>query len=466
MLTEGRLTFAQCRGKFGNDGSPSMLPPPQTQAMPAAILNVGDELLAGDIVNTNATYLAERARALGFVVIETLVVRDRVEEIVAAISSLSTRVAVCWVSGGLGPTSDDLTTQAFSAAAHAPLARDPEALEVLEEKFRRFGRAMAEINKKQADFPTGATRLLNPIGTAEGFSLELGRCRFFVMPGVPRELKQMMREQVEPHLQQNYDLAPVPRRIYRTLGRGESSIAESLTPLWTSLPSRSPGLGATYIHYRASMPEVQIIVEAVPGPGGEQATFAELASLDRDIEILLAPSLYGMGSAPLVERVLEALHRSGLRLAAAESCTGGGLGQRLSAVAGASRSLLGGIIAYDDAIKTRLLGVPESLLAQHGAVSESVARAMAHGAREATGADLSIAITGIAGPTGGSPQKPVGTVHFALVDDQGTEHLCLQLRGDRGTVQKSSEQWALKLLWDRLIHRGLAAVTELEAAPC
>jgi len=440
-----------------------MVAPPPTRALPAAILNVGDELLAGDVINTNAAFFGRRARELGFSVLEARIVRDRVEEIVASISDLSRLVRVCWVSGGLGPTSDDLTTEAFARAAGVPLVRDEGALTRLEEKFRRFRRPMAEANKKQADFPHGARLLANPIGTAEGFALSIGACRFFVMPGVPRELELMMREQVEPELRADFPFAPVLRRIYRVIGRGESSVAEALAPLWRSLPQRSAGLGAAFIHYRATNPEVQIIVEATPSDTGELASEDELGSLDTEIERLLHPALFGIGSASLAARVLAALQRAGLRVCTAESCTGGGIGQRLATVPGASQSFLGGIIAYDDAVKMRQLGVPGPMLAQHGAVSESVARAMAEGARAATGADLAVAVTGIAGPTGGSLEKPVGTVHVAVSDAEGTVHERLLLRGDRGTVQQSTEQWALKLLWDRLHARGLAAIEEAHA---
>lgn len=440
-----------------------MSAPTPAHEIPAAILNVGDELLAGDVINTNAAFLARCARELGFSVVETRVVRDRVDEIVSNISDLSRLGTACWVSGGLGPTSDDLTTEAFARAAGVPLVRDEGALGRLEEKFRRFGRPMADANRKQADFPRGARLLLNPIGTAEGFAVQIGGCRFFVMPGVPRELELMMHEQVEPELRAAFGCAPVLRRIYRTLGRGESSLAETLASLWSSLPQRSPGLGSTFIHYRAATPEVQIIVEATPGPRGERATADELRSLDTEVERLVRPALFGIGSASLAARVLAASHRAGLKLCTAESCTGGGIGQRLAAVPGASQSFLGGIIAYDDAIKSRQLGVPRTLLAQHGAVSEPVARAMAEGARMATGADLSLAVTGIAGPSGGSLEKPVGTVHVAVADAEGTVHERLHLRGDRGTVQKSTEQWALKVLWDRLVARGLAAIEEAEA---
>jgi len=440
-----------------------MLPPATPSNVTAAILNVGDELLAGDVVNTNAAFLADRARALGITVVETRVVRDRIPEIVAALASISPAVEVCWVSGGLGPTSDDLTSQAIADAARLPLVRDPAALARLEDKFRTWGRPMAALNAKQADFPEGAAILANPVGTAEGFALQLGRCRCYVMPGVPRELITMMTGEVEPELQARYGRAPIPRRIYRTLGRGESSLAESLVPALARISARSPALAALFVHYRATTPQVQIILEATPGPSGEQASADDLRALDPELYEAIGPALYGIGSAGLGARVLAALTRAGLRLCTAESCTGGGIGQSLAAVPNASAAFLGGIIAYDNAVKISLLGVSADLLDEHGAVSEPVARAMARGARAATGADLSVAVTGIAGPTGGSAAKPVGTVHLAVSDAHGEVHLELHLRGDRGTVQRSTEQWALKLVWDRLVGRGLAAITEQDS---
>lgn len=438
------------------------VPPAHSQASAvepyAELLTVGDEILAGDITNTNAAYLGQRCRGLGLLVRRTEVVRDRVPEIVAALHRASEQSPVCLVCGGLGPTTDDLTTEAVAAAAGVPVQRDADAEARLQAKFAAIGRPMAEANRKQADFPVGATILPNPIGSAEGFSLRIGQCRVFVMPGVPREMRRMMTEEIEPVLRSQLQLQPSLRRVYRLLGRGESSVAQAITPILEQARTRSPGLAAMFVHYRASMPEVQIALEATPGPAGERASADELECFDEPFAEALAPALYGIGDAPLAPRLLAALQRAGLTLSVAESCTGGGVGQTLAAVAGASLSFMGGIVAYDNAIKQRLLGVPEAILAEHGAVSEPVARAMAEGARQICGTDLAISITGIAGPTGGSPEKPVGTVDFAVAGVDGTDYQRLSLRGDRGTVQRASELWALKLAWDRLHARGQAAI--------
>lgn len=426
------------------------------------ILNIGDELLAGDVVNSNQAFMAARAHQLGFVVRQAFCVRDRVDEIVAILRRVAGESSVCLVSGGLGPTSDDLTAAAIAAAAGVELERDLEAVARLEEKFRRVGRTMAEINKKQADFPAGSSVLPNPLGSAEGFTLRLGGCHVFATPGVPREMKKMMVEQIEPRLRETFSLSPVPRRVYRVLGMGESSIAEIVEPLVAQVRGRSPQLAGMFVHYRASTPEVTIVLEALPASDGAQASLDDLRVFDPLFLQGLGPALYGIGTAELAPRLLKALTEAGLRLATAESCTGGAVSASLAAIPGASAALEGGIISYSNAIKTKLLGVPEEILREHGAVSEPTARAMAIGARAALGSDLSVSVTGIAGPTGGSAEKPVGTVHFGVFDGEVFEHKQLHLFGPRGTVQRAAQRWALKLVWDRLVARGLAQVIELD----
>jgi nicotinamide-nucleotide amidase len=441
-------------GPVGDDAARSSASGRSDRSILAELLTVGDEILAGDIVDANAAFLGKQCRGFGLVVARSHTVRDRVPEIVSALRTAAASADVVLVSGGLGPTTDDRTSEAVATAADVPWVLDAPAFDRLRAKFAAFGRPMPEANEKQARFPEGADILPNPIGTAEGFAVRLGETLVFCMPGVPRELHKMMREQVMPRVAARFDATPVPRRIYRLLGRGESSVAASVEPVLDAARARSPGLASMFVHYRASMPEVQLIVEGTPGPDGVGATADELASLDDALAEALAPALYGIGPEPLAPRLLAALQRANLWLVTAESCTGGGTAARLAAVPGASRAFVGGIVAYDNRIKHTLLRVDEAMLAEHGAVSEPVARAMAAGAREAMGADLCVAITGIAGPTGGTREKPVGTVHIAVCDANGVDHKRLQLRGDRGTVQRAAELWALKLTWDRLTAHG------------
>lgn len=430
--------------------------------MPTAqILTIGDELLSGDTVNTNLAFLGERCRRLGFEVVRALSVRDRIPEIVAA---LGASVDLCLVSGGLGPTSDDLTAEAVARAAGVPLIRDAASEAAIVAMFAERGRPMPEINRKQADLPAGCDVLPNPAGTAPGFAVRLpGGCYVACMPGVPREMRKMMAEQIEPRLRQRFALPDIPRRIYRLIGRGESAIAVAIEPIVAAARARSPGLAAVYLHYRAATPQVLLILEALVGDGGARASEDELRSFDAPFQAALGEALYGIGEADLEARVLAACRLANLSLATAESCTGGQVAARLTAVPGASEVFRGGVVAYANEVKTAILGVPDDILTTHGAVSEPVARAMAEGARRALGSDLAVAITGIAGPGGGSPEKPVGTVDFAVADAESCSHKRVQLWGDRAQIQHVAGVVALKLVWDRLVARGLAHAGELDA---
>jgi nicotinamide-nucleotide amidase len=426
----------------------------------AQILTVGDELLSGDTVNSNLAFLGERCRRLGVEVVRALSVRDRIDEIVAALREAAA-VDLCLVSGGLGPTSDDLTADAVARACGVGLVRDPGSVAAIEALFLAHGRRMPDINRKQADFPAGAEVLENPIGTAPGFSIAVpGGCLVACMPGVPREMKKMMVEQVEPRLRRRFALPEIPRRVYRVVGRGESAIAVEIEPIIAEARRGSPGLEAVYLHYRAATPQVLLVLEGLAGAGGARATAAELQGLDAPFSRALAPALVGIGEAELELRVLHACRAAGLWLATAESCTGGQLAGRLTAIAGSSAAFRGGVVAYDNAVKTEVLGVPAEVIAAHGAVSEPVARALAEGARRLLRADIAVGITGIAGPGGATPDKPVGTVDVAVADAEGCTYKRLALFGDRALIQHSAAVWALKLVWDRLVARGLAKVEE------
>ncbi len=419
------------------------------------LVAVGDELLSGDTVNTNASDLAVCCRELGITLDRVITVRDRLDEISAAVREAA-GADVCFVCGGLGPTSDDRTAQGVALAAGEVLKRDPDALARLEGKFAAMGYEMPDMNRKQADFPSSATIVPNPIGTAEGFMVEIEGTPVYAMPGVPRELRRMLGEEIGPALRQRFELTPSPRRMYRAIGRGESSIARAIEPIVAKARQR-PGLESMIVHYRASNPQVLVVLEAEPR--GDVDVAAALAELDAQVIPAMEPAIYGIGEATMAQHVVDALGRAGLRLSTAESCTAGGLGAAITDVPGSSAVFEGGIISYSNAVKIRSLGVDPALLEAHGAVSEPVARAMAEGARTATRSDLSVGITGIAGPDGGSPEKPVGTVHIDVFDGEAHLHKKLQLRGNRGTVRHSSQQWALKLIWDRLRARGLASVS-------
>ncbi len=415
-------------------------------------------MLSGDTVNTNATDLASRCRELGITLDRVVTVRDRIEEISAAIRQ-SADADVCFVCGGLGPTSDDRTAEAVAHAAGVELKRDDAAVERLKAKFAAMGYEMPAMNLKQADFPATATIVANPIGSAEGFMVPVptaGGCPVYAMPGVPREMRRMFDTEIGPALAKRFELSPTPRRIYRALGRGESSLAHAIEPIVQQARERA-GLESLFVHYRATSPQVLVVLEAGSSVGSNAEVQAALGELDAQIVEAMEPAIYGVGEETLAERVVDALGRAGLRLCTAESCTAGGLGATITAVPGSSAVFDGGVISYANAVKIGLLGVDPQVLETHGAVSEPVARAMAEGARKATGSDLSVSITGIAGPDGGSAEKPVGTVHIDVFDGDVHLHKKLKLRGNRGNVRHCSHQWALKLVWDRLCARGLAS---------
>ena len=325
------------------------------------------------------------------------------------------------------------------------------------------------FNRKQADLPAGAQILHNPIGTACGFAVHLPdsadggrRCWVACMPGVPREMRRMMTEQIEPALGRMFAREETHRRVYRVIGRGESAVAVDIEPIVAEARMRSPGLANLYLHYRATAPQVLIIAEGTPGPDGARASAQELAGFDAAFSQALQPALYGIGDADLPRRVVSALRAAGQTMGSAESCTGGRVGALMTEVAGASACYWGGVIAYDNTVKAGVLGVLPADLSQHGAVSEAVARAMATGARRVLGTDFAVATTGIAGPEGGTPDKPVGTVDVAVADADGCSYKRLQLHGERALIQHVSAMWALKLLWDRLVERGLARLEDAD----
>lgn len=431
------------------------------------VLTIGDELLFGDIVDSNSAFLGRRCRELGVEVVRKLSVRDRIDEIVEALREASEGSEIILTSGGLGPTTDDLTALSLAKAAGVELSRHAPTVDRLEQFFAARGRELLEANRKQADLPEGCDVLDNPIGTAPGFAVQLGPRRTLVacMPGVPREMKKMMREQIEPRIRARFGLSPNPRRVYRTLGRGESAVQEMLGPFLAQMRARSPGLANVIVHYRAHMPEVLVTLEAAPGADGssDRATQAELEQLDGLLYETLGKELYGIGDLALVDRLVHALGKAGLTLATAESCTGGRIGALLTDVPGASATYLGGVVSYASAVKRGLLDVSEDLLEDHGAVSEPVARAMAEGALGRLESDIAVSITGLAGPGGGSPDVPVGTLHLAVASRLGGEtstvHRKLKIPGsNRELIRAAGTHAALRMVWDLLVGRGLAQV--------
>ena len=412
------------------------------------ILCVGTELLLGNILNGNARWLAEELSALGLPHYRQTVIGDNRERLIAQIQEIAGRSRVLITTGGLGPTPDDLTTEAIAAAFSTPLEERPEVWADITAKSRSRGREPSVETRRQALLPCGAAVLPNPTGTApgmiwspvEGFTL-------LTFPGVPSEMRAMWQQTAAPWLRQSgLSTGAYVSRMLRFWGIGESALAAQVGDLLDqSNPTVAPYAGRGEVKLRitaqaASEAEAQRLVMAT----------------EDDLRQRTGQLCFGVDDQSLASVVLAQLRRRGQTLAVAESCTGGGLGAELTAVPGSSDVLLGGVIAYSNAVKSKVLGVPEALLEQVGAVSDPVAEAMAEGVRRLTGSDWSLAITGIAGPGGGTESKPVGLVHLAVAGPDGCESHPIRLGSSRGRdwIRMVSAGEALNRLRLRLMATG------------
>lgn len=404
--------------------------------MRAEILTIGDELCRGEIVDTNSSYLAQRLWDLDITTRWMTSCCDDADDMVAALRTAVTRADLVICSGGLGPTEDDLTVDVVSRLAGTTPVIDEPARQRMEAFFA--GRvAVTPVQLRQVRVPGGARVLASPLGLAPGFEVALSGVPVICLPGFPREIAGIMDPGLATRLQElresRGDIERIARRIYRVFGRGESQISQAC---------RAVDLGGASIHYQVKFPEV--LVKLVVRDRSAEVAAQRLAALDAQLRDRLAPYLYGTGDETLVERVMRRLLAAELTVATAESCTGGMIGELLTRVPGSSASYRGGAITYSNAEKVRQLGV--TTLDAHGAVSEETAIAMAIGARERFASDLAVAVTGIAGPGGGTPDKPVGTVWLALARAGGTTTKHLHWPGTRDQVRLLSSWWALALV--------------------
>jgi nicotinamide-nucleotide amidase len=405
--------------------------------MTCAVLSIGTELTRGELINSNAPWLAAELTALGFDVVEHAVVDDDRAHITAALQRLAPRSRVLVATGGLGPTTDDVTTEAVAHALGVPLTRDDASLDHIRRRLERFGRTMSPSNAKQADFPEGADILPNPAGTAPGFGVRIGECVAYFMPGVPQEMTRMFEEQIAPRIR-----ALASNNLYQshlhTFGLPESVIGEKLDGIEAAFP------GAT-IGYRAHFPEIEVKVLARAASHALAHSLCERATAE--VRARLAAHVFGEAGDTFAGVVGKALRARGWTLAIAESCTGGLVGHMLTREPGASDFLLLDAVTYANSAKSRILGVDEETIRWHGAVSSEVAGAMAVGAKRVSGADVALALTGVAGPSGGSEQKPVGTVYFALARPDGTTEVKHRvLGGDRARIQTLAAYVGLQLV--------------------
>jgi nicotinamide-nucleotide amidase len=417
----------------------------------AEILCIGTELLLGNITNGNARWLAEQLAALGLPHHRQTVVGDNRERLMAAVREAAGRCRVLITTGGLGPTPDDLTTATLAAAFDTPLVEHPEIWAEIQARLHARGRVCSPSNRQQAFLPAGAQVLPNPTGTAPGMiwtppaaaGIQPG-FTVLTFPGVPSEMEAMWRATAAPWLRAAGLAEGVfASRMLRFWGVSESALAEQMADL---LEGENPTL-APY----AGAGEVKLRLTARAGSDSEAQ--ALLAPLEAEIRSRTGTACFGVDDDSLASVVLELLRRRGESLAVAESCTGGGLGAALAAVPGASDVFRGGVIAYANAVKQELLGVSAALLDSHGAVSDPVALAMAEGARRVTGASWAIAVTGIAGPGGGTAEKPVGLVHIAVAGPDGSRSEAVRFGSSRrrSWIQALTAGEALQRLRSRLM---------------
>jgi nicotinamide-nucleotide amidase len=412
----------------------------------AEIIAIGSELLTPFRKDTNSLYLTEKLNQLGVAVKFKTVVGDDRADLVATAQHALFRSDIVLFMGGLGPTEDDLTREAVAEALGLDLRRDPEVLRKIEERFASFGRKMTPNNAKQADVITGGIVLPNRNGTAPGQWISgkyEGRERIVILlPGPPSELKPLFDEQCFERLRAKLPPAFIATRVLKVAMLGESAVDARVAPIYT----RYSDIQTTIL---AGAGDIQFnLLKQSDSLEAAEARVDELAGL---IEDELGDALYSSKGESIEQIVGYYLQMRNATLAVAESCTGGMVSARITSVPGSSRYFLGGAIVYSNELKTQFADVPASVIAKHGAVSSETAAAMAEGIREKTGATLGLSITGIAGPGGGTAEKPVGLVYLAVAGERGTEVVERRFPGDRHRVQTIATQQALDLVRRRLM---------------
>src|SRR5215210_269971 len=411
--------------------------------MKAAILAVGSELLGTERLDTNSLRLTKVLDRHGVELRAKAVLGDSEEEIAAELRRLLDRYDVVLVTGGLGPTADDVTRESAAAALGRGLHTDDEVLAGIERRFRDLGWRMPDVNRRQAVIADGATILSNRRGTAPGQLLRSERgSALFLCPGVPLELDAMIEDHLEPWLAERSGGIGRETVTLKIASLPESVVEERIAPAYEEF-------GRESITILASPGDIRLCATA-EGPEAERRR--RLAAMTARLAELAGPAVYALREEDTMEKVVGALLRkAGATLALAESCTGGLVSERLTRVPGSSDYVLGGAVTYTNELKTQLVGVPAETIAEHGAVSEPVARAMAEGVCRALGSDYGIGITGVAGPGGGSEAKPVGTVHIAVAGPAETDHRKVRFPGDRERVRWHASQLALEMLRRRLL---------------
>lgn len=414
-----------------------------TRGATIEVVTIGHELLLGHTLDTNSAYAGQRLADAGVRVVRRTSVGDNPADIAEAVGSALDRTGWVLTTGGLGPTRDDITKHVVSELLGMPLAFDEAIWAELLARWQRIGRIPSDSNRTQAMVPRGATVLPNRWGTAPGLWIPSPRGTVIMLPGVPHEMRNLLDHEVVPRLLDQGG-GVIRSRTVRTAGVPESVLGERLDPLEAELAPLS-------LAYLPDVAGVDLRLTAWQLPASEAD--ARLAAGVARLREVAGQWIYGEGDDDLAAVLLAAARAAGRRIAVAESCTGGLLGGRITAIPGSSDCFLGGVIAYHDAVKTELLGVEAELIARHGAISGEVAEAMVRGVAERTGADLALSITGIAGPAGGSEEKPVGTVWFGVWDCNKVTSVRVGFPGTRFEIRARAVQAGLGKLLELVVSR-------------
>lgn len=410
--------------------------------MNAEIIAIGSELLTPDRIDTNSLWLTEQLNSIGIDVRLKTVVGDDELRLEETLRDAIRRSQIIISTGGLGPTEDDITRKVFSRVLGRPLILDDDVLEDIRKKFATIGVTMTPNNERQALVPRDAEVLYNPRGTAPGLLIQQKHALIAMLPGPPREMKGMFADKLMPRLDKMAHGMRIRKRVMRTTGIGESTLDQKIAAIY----GRYTNPKTTVL---SAPGEVQIHLTAT----AEIAEAADrlLDELSEQIEEALYPAVFSHEGESLEEVVGRGLTIKGYTIATAESCTGGLIAERITDVAGSSNYFLEGVVSYSNAAKTRLLGVPADLIETHGAVSVEVAEAMAIGVKSRSGATIGVSVTGIAGPGGGTEEKPVGLVYVGLADDVQVDVKKLNLFGSRQEIRQRTAQAALDMVRRRFL---------------
>src|SRR5215467_12537461 len=424
--------------------------------MKAEIIAVGSEMLTPDRIDTNSLYLTEELNKLGIEVVRKTIVGDHRELLAEAFRDALNRVPLIIASGGLGPTEDDLTRETLAELLGRKLILNEAILRYIEGRFRQLGREMPPVNARQAMVPEGAEVLENPRGSAPGLWLE-DQGRFIaLLPGPPRELKPMYEEQVLPRLQRRRSGVSMFHRELRVTGMGESALEQRIRPIYT----RYSDVNTTIL---AAPGEIQIHLRM----WSDDATQAQktLDEIVQGFDLALTDRIFSRDGSSMEEVIARLLTMNNSTISTAESCTGRLLAERLTSIAGSSSYFLGGVVCYSNDLKTAWVNVPTDLIQSKGAVSSEVAMALADGIRRSAGSTLGVGITGIAGPGGGSEEKPVGTVHIALSHAGGVKERGVRFPGDREAIRWHASQLALDMVRLHFLYNGGEPPTRVTKRP-